>query len=93
MDCPSHQEINFTGQIAFDFIESADKKLYAIECNPRATSGLLLFQNNDRLDQAFFAETQSPIFPQQGARKQIATGMCLYGWRKNALPENRLSKF
>ena len=34
------QYFSFTGQIAFDFIETIDKDLYVIECNPRGTSGL-----------------------------------------------------
>lgn len=81
--------INFTGQIAFDFIESpVDKQLYTIECNPRATSGVLLFKPEDGLDKAFLNNTTATIFPQQNARKQIAMGMLLYGWRKNALPNN-----
>jgi hypothetical protein len=39
----------FSGQLAFDFIETASEGegnpgvLYAIECNPRSTSGILLF--------------------------------------------------
>ncbi|MDF2724117.1 MAG: hypothetical protein K0Q59_3792, partial [Paenibacillus sp.] len=37
------QAIRFTGQIAFDFIEEEDDALYALECNPRATSGIHLF--------------------------------------------------
>jgi len=33
------QESNYTGQVAFDFIDDG-KDLYVLECNPRATSGL-----------------------------------------------------
>ena len=39
------KESNYTGQVAFDFIES-EKKLYLIECNPRATSGLHILSEN-----------------------------------------------
>lgn len=87
------EKIKFTGQIAFDFIEAEDGVLYAIECNPRATSGVLLFSNEDRLDHAFLADTPLPISPRPGTRKQIATGMLLYGWRKAALPNNRWRTF
>ena len=45
---------NFTGQIAFDFIELPGNKLYAIECNPRATSGVHLFKHENQIDKAFF---------------------------------------
>lgn len=43
----------FTGQIAFDFIEDASGKLFAIECNPRTTSGIHLFYNQPEVVQAF----------------------------------------
>lgn len=92
--CHFAKKINFTGQIAFDFIESKkDKRLYTIECNPRATSGIMLFDSSDRLDKAFLQENTTPIFPKPRARKQIATGMLMYGWRKNALPGNNMKKF
>ncbi|RAV01956.1 ATP-grasp domain-containing protein [Paenibacillus sp. YN15] len=45
--------IGFTGQIAFDFIEEEGGGLYALECNPRATSGVHLFGGNAGLVQAF----------------------------------------
>lgn len=83
----------FTGQIAFDFIESPQKKIYAIECNPRATSGLLLFDAQDRLDKALFKQNSGIIFPKEGVRRQIATGMLMYGWRGSSLPHNCLSGF
>ncbi len=35
---------NWTGQVAFDFIQSDDGVATAIECNPRSTSGIHLFQ-------------------------------------------------
>lgn len=34
------RETGHTGFIGFDFIESGDQELFAIECNPRATSGI-----------------------------------------------------
>lgn len=45
-------EIGFTGQIAFDFIRA--DKLYCLECNPRATSGIHLFERNAKLADSFF---------------------------------------
>ncbi len=45
-------EMNFTGQIAFDFIRG--DKLYCLECNPRATSGIHLFEKDKRLANCFF---------------------------------------
>lgn len=79
----------FTGQIGFDFIELPGGRLLAIECNPRATNGLILFKAEDRLDQAFMNQTTEIIFPRKGHRKQILMGMLMYGW-KCALKENRV---
>jgi glutathione synthase/RimK-type ligase-like ATP-grasp enzyme len=42
---------NITGQMAFDFIETPEK-LYVIECNPRATSGIHLFKHTSYLSDA-----------------------------------------
>lgn len=72
-------KIEYTGQIAFDFIEKSDGSLYAIECNPRATSGMHLFKLEDRLDKAFLNQTTSTIIPRSGNTQQIALGMLMYG--------------
>lgn len=45
-------ETSFTGQIAFDFIDG--DKLYCLECNPRATSGVHLFSKSPELSPCFF---------------------------------------
>jgi predicted ATP-grasp superfamily ATP-dependent carboligase len=44
---------NFTGQIAFDFIQTPDGKIYALECNPRATSGVHLLASHPQFVEAF----------------------------------------
>ncbi|KFE69353.1 ATP-grasp domain-containing protein [Hyalangium minutum] len=46
----------FTGSLGFDFIETASGALYALECNPRMTSGMLLFPEDGRLGRAMFGE-------------------------------------
>ncbi len=84
--------LNYTGQFAFDFIQRKDGTLFAIECNPRATSGVHLFTLKDDLSKAFLNETLGPIIPKQGASKQIATGMLMYGL-KFAFTENRLAEY
>lgn len=76
--------LNYTGQFAFDLIETKDGTIYAIECNPRATSGVHLFGKNQGLDQAFFGQNEETILAPQGSRRQIAVGMCLFGWRKSS---------
>lgn len=85
--------VNYTGQIAFDFIEEENGTLYAIECNPRATSGLLLFSLNQGLCSAFLNRNDSLIVPDKSSRRQIAPGMLLYGWRKEAKQNNRFFDF
>lgn len=40
----------FTGQIGFDFIAGDDGRLYVLECNPRATSGLHLLPGDGLID-------------------------------------------
>lgn len=82
------KQSNFTGQIAFDFIETKDN-LYAIECNPRATHGLLLFQNEDLLAKAFFEKDIPPILAKENSKKQIGMGMMMYGWKSEKAKSNR----
>lgn len=48
--------LNFTGQIAFDFIDSA-QGLIVLECNPRATSGIHLL-SHDQIADALLAGAQ-----------------------------------
>lgn len=43
------KKINYTGQIAFDFFQDQDGKIYPIECNPRGTSGLHLLPRDVNL--------------------------------------------
>ncbi len=75
------KKAELTGQFAFDFIEQPDGSLYAIECNPRGTSGLHLFQKSNHISHAFLDPTSPCITPTLGYSKQIAWGMLLYGWK------------
>lgn len=78
------KSFNYTGQIAFDFIQAKNGELYAIECNPRATSGVHLFSKEDRLIDAFLNVNQEVIKPKNNYRKQLAIGMLLYGWKNRS---------
>jgi len=72
----------FTGQLAFDFIVAADGRPYALECNPRSTSGLHLFQVGDGLEVAFTDPdaVTGTIKPPAGRLAMIsAVAMCVYG--------------
>ena len=86
-------KIGFTGQIAFDFIETKEGILHAIECNPRATSGLFLFQRNQGLDRAFFGAPEKMLTPNLNASRQIATGMAMFGWKKKSNYSKKISGF
>lgn len=87
------QKLNFTGQIAFDFVQNQEGQLFAIECNPRATSGVHLFTYDQHLDRAFLGTNEHTIFSKIGSKRQFAVGMCLYGWKANAKPGNRPKNF
>ncbi|WNS45924.1 ATP-grasp domain-containing protein [Paenibacillus sp. MMS20-IR301] len=61
----------FSGQIGFDFIEAADGRLYPIECNPRATSGIHLFVPADGLEAALLnpgrlVQSGETVLPRSG---------------------------
>ncbi len=45
--------IDWTGQLSFDFIRTAQGKIYALECNPRAVSGIHFFHNARAFSTAF----------------------------------------
>lgn len=70
------------GQIAFDFIET-DNRLVAIECNPRATSGIHLWSGTP--DLAYSFTRSSPAVAKPGARRQLFPGMLMWS-KKSAGP-------
>ena len=86
-------ELGFTGHIGFDFIEHPERGLFTIECNPRATSGIMMFEPEDGVDRAFFGTNDELITPPAGRVRMIGIGMGLYGWRKDSLPGNSLRGF
>ena len=62
----------FTGQIAFDFIETPDGRLFAVECNPRATSGVHLFADDPEFVPAFLGEAAGVVQPRRGRASRYA---------------------
>jgi len=72
-------EISFTGQIAFDFIETLDGKIFAIECNPRAISGIHLLARNPRFPKTFLNPSEPCVIPSDDFSVQLWTGMLVYG--------------
>ena len=72
----------FTGQISFDFIEDAQGMVTALECNPRATSGVHLLASHPRFADAFFDPEIPLIAPDGPSPSMLSTAMLVY-----ALPE------
>ncbi len=71
---------NFAGQIAFDFIEDAAGALWALECNPRATSGVHLLAAHPAFAAAFFGDGAALITPPPGEQPaMLAAALLLYG--------------
>jgi hypothetical protein len=71
----------FTGQIGFDFIAGDDGRLYVLECNPRATSGLHLLPGDglvDALLDAPSSATASTCVPVPGAPPMLGVIMLMY---------------
>ena len=69
----------FTGQIAFDFIETHDKRLFALECNPRATSGIHLLAQEPDFWRLFFEPNSPLLTPSRAEPVMLASAMLLYG--------------
>ena len=69
----------FTGQIAFDFIETADGRVVALECNPRATSGIHLLAREPRFVDSFFDTSASCVTPSSSSSSMLLSGMLVYG--------------
>ena len=68
-----------TGQVAFDFVQTPEGELYALECNPRATSGLHLLTSNPRFVEAFLNPEAELVTPVAGTSRMLATAMLIYG--------------
>jgi len=83
------EAFGFTGQIAFDFIET-DGTVRAIECNPRATSGIHLLAAAPAFPDAFFHSAMDCLFPPAQPAPMLAAAMLLYGLPA-ALEKGRLS--
>jgi predicted ATP-grasp superfamily ATP-dependent carboligase len=69
----------FTGQISFDFIETAAGDVWAIECNPRATSGVHLFAKQTAFPETFFNPQLPCLFPSPSTSSMLLTAMLVYG--------------
>ncbi|MBV6286077.1 ATP-grasp domain-containing protein [Pseudomonas aegrilactucae] len=56
------QATRYTGQVGFDFIEDSQGRFHVLECNPRATSGVHLFDDQRvQLVAALGSEAAEPL--------------------------------
>lgn len=65
----------FTGQIGFDFIEKQDGTLCALECNPRSTPGIFLFEKSQNLIPAYIDNGNPLAEPTYGLSVQRLSDM------------------
>lgn len=72
----------YTGQVAFDFIELADGSYRVIECNPRATSGVHLFDDQPEHLVAALLGADGVLTPTPAPR-QVALAMLLFAVHKH----------
>ena len=61
-------ELGITGQVSFDFIQSEDGKVYAIECNPRTHSAITMFYDHPDVADAYLDDGRAVITPKETAR-------------------------
>ena len=71
---------NVSGQISFDFIQASDGQVYAIECNPRTTSGVHTFEPHEGLVLALCREGRPSLLVPTGKRRaHLGLAMLIYG--------------
>ena len=73
----------YSGQVGFDFMKSADGSLCALECNPRATSGIHLFHRQAAeltalLDPLQDRSAEEPPLQATGEPRMIGLAMILF---------------
>lgn len=83
--CRIVKKLKYTGQISFDFIRKSTGELYCIECNPRATSGLHLFDKNPDFSKTLVSKTTGCLFPKLGVYKRDILFSIWYGLKQGDL--------
>ena len=69
---------HFTGQIAFDFIQTPDGQIFAVECNPRTTSGVHVLASHPRFVEAFLNPQMDCITPIHNNSYMLSAAMLIY---------------
>jgi predicted ATP-grasp superfamily ATP-dependent carboligase len=69
----------YTGQVGFDFIETPKGDFYVLECNPRATSGVHLFDDQPReLISALLGAAPNGLLLPSPAPRMVALAMLFF---------------
>jgi hypothetical protein len=79
------RETNYTGQLGFDFIEDRDGCFHVLECNPRATSGIHLFDNQRRALVSSLSTPPERVLEPTPEPRMIALAMLLLAAPQRAL--------
>lgn len=74
------RQLNYTGQIGFDFIEQRNGEVFVLECNPRCTSGIHLIPHID-WNAALAGDKLQKMEHRFNDSKMVALAMLVYGWR------------
>lgn len=69
----------FTGQISFDWIDAGNDNPSVIECNPRAISGVHLFETGDAVPAALAGTATALVVPSTRRARMIAPVMASVG--------------
>jgi hypothetical protein len=85
------QMTGMTGHLSFDVVVDRDGRAWPIECNPRAVSGLHLFDASSELGRALVAQRACPP-PSPGTLRHLSPAMALLGLPA-ALMQRRLPAF
>jgi len=75
----------YTGQVGFDFIEDALGRFHVLECNPRATSGVHLFDDQRRQLVAALSDARPGVLQASLQPRMIALAMWLLAAPQRAL--------
>jgi predicted ATP-grasp superfamily ATP-dependent carboligase len=70
------EKMHFTGQVGFDFMYDEDGTLYVLECNPRSTSGLHMFEDLE-LANAYLQPTPEAIVPTSETPRMLGAVLAL----------------
>ncbi len=86
------KRIEFTGQLGFDCIVDEDDQVWVIEGNPRATSGLHLFDNHSELIDAMFGRKNDLIEAERHSSQMVGVAMLSFGLQ-DAIEKNEVKRY